>query len=377
MIGTLEASPNIDTALQIIFETFKQAQQAEKGLSDVFIDGAIKGVCMVGSEKVGIKGYLDKVESTKKDREVIDDPERIAGLYLRTTEMVTRNLRIFVTRSTDAQQAQKRRGDIKQVKEMFLNNLNSRTSHVVSEIIDWCNGSNKKFPVDALEYHGFEVDGIDVLDAEGKSLSDVRPNFKIQRQVGGIFVMAYTDSQVQEKIAGTDEVLDKRIYLNPNIEAAPELFEKLLHIANEAGISMQLKMFQRVSEVARAHKLKFHDGESLGLRGDGIVVYVDNKHCDQVLGLVIALAKENPAAFKDRKTSRIPARVADGIAVGDEPQMLGTSLTSHREKIFTSVAQEVRKSGKQGEEARILFRDLVAKKAIENGVDPNNIAFNR
>lgn len=364
--------------LKVRFETFEQAEEAKKQLSDTFIDGAISGDLQVGNERVGIKGYLDNVESTAKDKEVIDDPERIAGLYLRTTEMLARNLKVAVTRSSNPEQTQAHREQVKQAKEGFLAQLGEEAPQAADEIVDWCKGDTRKFPVNAVEYRGFKVDGADVLDAEGKGAADVRPNFKIQRQIGGVFVMAYTDTRVHEKMAGKDEVLDKRIYVNPDMEATPQLFEQLLQSANEAGISMQLKMFQRAPEAASAHKGKSMGHEAGGLRGDGIIIYVDGKNADDVLSMALALAKDNPDAFKGRSTSRIPQNVAEGIAIGDEPvQMKGTSLTSHREKIFSYGAEKTRESGKQGEEARILFRDLVRRTAMANGVNPDNIAFNK
>lgn len=368
----------IASDLKVRFETFEQAQEAKKQLSDTFIDGAITGDLQVGSERVVIKGYLDNVERTAKDKEVIDDPERIAGLYLRTTGMLARNLKVAVARSSNPEQAQARREHVKQAKEAFLTHLGEEAPQAADEIVGWCKGETRKFPVGALEYRGFKVGDTDVLDAEGKGSPDVRPNFKIQRQFGGVFVMAYTDTRVHEKMAGTDDVLDKRIYLNPDMEATPELFEQLLQSANEAGISMQLKMFQRAPEAASAHKGKGMGREAGGLRGDGIVIYVDGKNADDVLGMAIALAKDNPDAFKGRNTSRIPQNVAEGIAVGDEPvQMKGTSLTSHREKIFSYAAEKTRASGKQGEEARTMFRDLVRRTAVANKVNPDNIAFNQ
>lgn len=363
--------------LKIRYESFNQAQEAEKKLSDPFIDGALSRNLRVGGEKVNIKEYLDMVEATPRDIEVIDNPERIAGLYAATTEMLARNLTIRITRSTNPEKAQARIGEVKQAKEEFLTRLGEDAPKVATEIVGWCKGETRKFPVSAVEYRGFTIDGKDVLNAEGKGTPDVRPNFKIQRQFGGVFVMAYSDTRVHEKMSGQDEVLDKRIYLNPDMEATPLIFEQLLQSANETGISLQLKMFQRAPEAASTHMSKSKGQEVGGLRGDGIVVYVDGEHADDVLGIALALAKDNPGAFKDRKTSRIPQNVAEGIAVGDEPvQMPGTSLTSHRVQILAYAAEKTRESGKQGEEARALYRDLVRRTAVANGVNPDNIAFN-
>jgi hypothetical protein len=115
--------------------------------------------------------------------------------------------------------------------------------------------------------------------------------------------MAYSDGRVQEKMAGTSTILDKRIYLNPDMEATPRLFEQLLQAANQAGISIQLKMVQRATEALNAH-LKAAKGDEVGLRGDGIVVYTDGEHADDTLAMVLALAQDNSDAFRGRPHSR-------------------------------------------------------------------------
>ncbi len=362
--------------LEVRFETFEQAQKAQKQLSDAFIEGAINGDLQVGGENADIKAYLDNVEMTVKDKEVIDDPERIAGLYLRTTEMLARNLKVALARSDDPSRTQARIEQAKHAKKAFITQLGDEAARTADEIVGWCRKESNRFPIGAVEYHGFRLDDIDVLDAESEGSPDVRPNFKIQRQLGGIFIMGYTDTRVREKMTGTDQVLDKRIYLNPDMEAAPGIFEQLLQAANDAGISLQLKMFQRTTEAAKVHRSK-NQLKTGGIRGDGIVIYVSSKDSDKVLEMVLALARNNPDVFKGRDTSRIPQYVAEGIAVGDEPvQMEGTSLTTHREMILSYAAERTRESGKQGMEARELYRDLVRRTAIANGVNPENIAFN-
>jgi hypothetical protein len=114
------------------------------------------------------------------------------------------------------------------------------------------------------------------------------------------------------------------------------------------------------------------------LRGDGIVIYTGEGQANDVLDMVLALAKGNPEAFMGRETSKIPQSVAEGIAVGDEPTgVKGKSLTSHRVDMFSYAANHVEKSGKIGEEARELFRNRLAAVAGANHTDPNNIAFNK
>jgi len=373
LAGSVVTAPE----LKIRFNTFEEAQNTEKKFSDSFVDGCLQDNLTVGSEQVGIKGYLDKVESTDRDDAIIADPEAIAGLYLSTTEMITRNLKIAVAKNPDEAKYQDRRAAIKDAKDRFMQKLEDEAGGVADEIVEWSEGRSRMFPVSAVEYSGLEIDGRDPLNAEGKQAEDFRPNIKVQRQMAGTFVMAYSDTRVREKMSKQDQELGKRIYLNPDVVAVPEIFEQVLQAANEAGLSIQLKMFQRASEFAQAHLVR-RKGKSMdGLRGDGIVIYVSDAQANEVLSMVLTIAKDKSEAFIGRKTSRIPQMVAEGIAIGDEPtQMSGTSLTSHREKIFSYAANYVKQKGKNGEEARELFRRCVAATAQANKVNPNNVAFN-
>ena len=107
------------------------------------------------------------------------------------------------------------------------------------------------------------------------------------------------------------------------------------------------------------------------------MVFVNHKDADKFLKQVLSIARCNAEIFKERHTSRIPHRIVDGIAIGDEPQASGHSLTSHRAKILNYAAAIVRQSGKQGAEAYDLFREATRKIAEANGVNPHNIAFNK
>ncbi len=354
--------------LQIRFNTFAEARETPRPFSDEFIETFTDNPTAVN----GIKGYLDNVKPTERDHEVIGNPDRAADLYVQTTEMIARNLRVKVDQGkagVTAEQIQKD-GEAKlqrlwgyrvNVPEALKRRHNSATNP---------QATNKDKFLDDETIAGLEYRGLDF------NRPGVRANFNIQRQDGGTFIMAYSDGRVQEKMADTGKTLDKRIYLNPDLEATPQLFEQLLQAANKTGISIQLKMFQRATEVVDAH-IKSSKGQEVGLRGDGIVVYTDNEHDDDTLALVLALAQDNPDAFKGRSHSRTPQNVAEGIAIADEPvQAPGKSLTSHRVEALKSVAGQVAASGEKGNEARAMFRSLWQNTAEANGIDPNNLAFN-
>jgi hypothetical protein len=364
---------SLDSGLKIRFTTFDQAQAAEKNYSDSFISDYMADKLKVGNEQVGLKGYLDKVEATDRDNAVIDNPEAIAGLYLSTTEMISRNLKILVGPGATAE----RRAVIKEAKDGFISGLHDEAGEVADQIVDWSEGKAGRFPNKGMRYHGLEIDGHDPLDAKDESATDFRPNIKIQRQGGGTFIMGYSDKRVGEKLANQDQELSKRIYLNPDPEVAPQVFEQILQASNEAGLSLQLKIFQRAPEFAQAHLTRAKGQSMDGLRGDGIVIYSGEHQANDVLDMILSLAKDNPEAFIGRETSKIPQSITESIAVGDEPaEVKGKSLTSHRVDMFEYAADYVKKSGKTGSEARQLFRNRLSAIAKANHTNPNNIAFN-
>jgi len=364
---------SLDSELKIRFTTFDQAQGAKKNYSDGFIDEYMGDRLKVGNEQVGLKGYLDKVEATDKDNAIIDNPEAIAGLYLSTTEVISRNLKILVGPGV----TEERRTLIKEAKDGFVLGLHDEASEVADQIVDWSEGRADHFPNKSMRYQGLEIDGHDPLDTQDDSATDFRPNIKIQRQVAGTFIMGYSDKRVGEKLANQDQELSKRIYLNPDPEVAPQVFEQILKASNEAGLSLQLKIFQRAPEFAQAHFTRANGQVMDALRGDGIVIYAGEHQANDVLDMILSLAKDNPKVFIGRETSKIPQSIAEGIAIGDEPaEVKGESLTSHRVNMFEYAANYVKKSGKTGSEARQLFRNRLSAIAKTNHTNPNNIAFN-
>lgn len=352
-----------DEKLPVRYNTFAEAELAGKGFSDRFIDNILGGTLEVGGVNCYlVKTYLDNVDLTPEDKAVVDSPDRIADLYERTTEVMTRNLKIWTPNNNAAlrDRTMKARRD-------FLGGLRSDLSDTKSAIMDWCNGQGR-FPTDRVTYaKSLVVDGKDILDAEVSAA--VRPNIKIQHQMTTDFIMGYSDKRVAEKLSKQAPALGRRIYLNPDMEALPDVFEKVLQVANAKGIPLQLKMLQRTIDAASAHK-----SNSGYMRGDGIVVYVGEKDADVVLDEVLKIVRLEPSVFKGRRVSRIPVAVAEGVAVGDEPTE--QSLTAHRADILQEVVEKVRTSGSKGLVARDLFRKTFHDIAVQRGVNPDNIAFN-
>lgn len=368
----------IKPELLIRYNSFEEARKVSRGgLSDYFIDEAITQ----RFTESYIKSYLDSVDITPKDQEIIDNPELIAQCYSDTTEMLIRNLMISITIDDNPETYEEKKRRVKKAKELFISHLKDQVPTACDEMIDWCEGRTHKFPVDQVGYTGLDINGADILDSTNNKFPDIRPNFKIQRQQNGVFIMAYSNPRVNTKM--TEDIkkykaadLDNRIYLNPDINVTPIIFEQILRQANEHNISLQLKMFQRAPELASIHRKQTDGDYSPKLRGDGIVVWTNHEDTNNVLQLILSLAKENSQAFKGRKTSRIPQNIAEGIAVGDEPRVSNHSLTSHRAALLSHIALKTQESGKQGPEARTMFRQEFQDICTWNNINPNNIAFN-
>lgn len=376
--------------LMIKHRTFEEAQQSQKKFSDQFIDNILAEedgevlAFRVGSEKVGLKGYLDKVDATPDDKAVISNPESIAAAYLLTTEMISRNLKIKVAKTTPNEIMR----EVSTSKQNFLHALDTGAPEAANKIVDWVETKDPRQaprPGEAFGYYGFEVGKgsqmVDILEHSSRHDTEFHANIRIQRQGGGSFIFAYSDARIQERMERAKTSLDHRIYLNPTILETPGVFETLLQTANEAGIAIELKMLQRAEEVGAANIEKARDpSRGDALRGDGIVIYSPSESADDVLSMVLAIAQDSSSAFIGRKTSRIPQPVAEGIAVGCEPHRRpgsdAESLTSHRKKILSIVGKKVADSGKKGDDAREAFRRGVAYYAEKEGIDVNNIAFN-
>jgi len=376
-IALHETPEQVGESIKIYATTFAEAQARPKNFSDETVDDMLNQKLHVGRQQTEIKEWLDNRESTIADDEVIASKDRIASLATVTTQMVARNLKFKVAEHTDATEHQERLQTVKVAKDEFITKLLGDIPTVEAQIKSWSPSKGKNdYPNRALQFKGLKVDGADLLDSETLGPTDVRPNIKIQRQGGYAFIMAYTDNRVAEKMQHTDKQVDKRIYLNPDIEAAPEIFEEIFQAANAAGMSLQLKMWQRVSELSSAHEKRSKGDVADALRADGIVMYVDDAQADEALSLVLAIAQDRPEAFLGREVSRIPTSVAEGVAVGAEPGISDKSLTSHRAEILIHIADQVRASGKTGQDARDSFRRGIAYLAHKENYDPNNIAFN-
>lgn len=372
-------------SMPVLAETFAEAQALPNLLSDGEIDDFLGDNLSVGEKKCYfLKNYLDQVALTDSDKDKVANPDSIAKAYLSTTEVLMRNLRVVEVSNEDPATSGKNHVEVENSKQAFEAKLKQELTTAPVAIREWCEGKPIKYPLNAQNYQGFVVNGIDILDADKSGIPGVRPNFKVQRQISGTFLMAYSDKRVAEKFDGQAKDITKRIYLNPDSEEAPLIYEEILQAANKAGISMQLKIYQRAAEFASKHGKGGSVDTTGGLRGDGIVVYASDESADALLSLVLAVARDHKESFNGRQTSRIPVSVAEGIAVGDEPiSAKSVSLTSHRTMLLEKAKElteskviAIEKATKTKPDRIKVFKAIYEKLCNSNGIDSSNIAFN-
>lgn len=362
---------------EIVTRSFEAARHGiRKEFSDAFIDGALAHDLKIGENRVfTIKSYFDNVPMTPEDNEVARSPQEIAALYRETSEVVLRNLNVI--RATNA--SPERIAEISAAKQSYEGRLAAQIPHAEQAIIAWCSDNKvNQFPVAAVEYQGFGLNGQALMNSRIKDPSDVAVNIKTQREIAGTFIMAYSNNRMLERKGNErTEEPDRRIYLNPNIKATPLVFEQILQMANEKGLTLQLKMIQRATELASEHqKMKDPDYKQGTLRGDGIVIYLHHNTEDQILDEVLKIVEQNAEAFRGRDISKIPTKIAEGVAIGDEPIDGRESLTSHRTNLISQALNKATQAGLKGAGARRLFRTEFQKLARSEHVNPQNFAFN-
>jgi len=364
---TAPAAPEVRYApeLNVRRTTFEDARDMEKLFSDSFIDGTISGDLIVEtSTGLGVKEFFDSVKRSEADERIVTDPAAVGRLYEATSLMLARNLKVFAKGGL----SEREHSQIRVKREEKVGRLRDEAKTVGQVIAD---AARKKEPAPygVLSYYGRMWYNHD---------ASYRPNIKMQTNV---FIMGYTDRRIREKLeSGLETEMTKRIYLNPKLEARSDIFEKLLEAANAANLSLQLKFHNPTLDAMSARHDKYKNFRPKTTRGDGIVVYVGNKDANAALQMVLAVASDNVEAFVGQPLSKLPQKVAEAIAIGDEPIQAPygdpESLTSDRAGFLRNIGNKVRESGLKGEAARDLFRRLVAADAPGRNIDPYNIAFN-
>lgn len=184
-----------------------------------------------------------------------------------------------------------------------------------------------------------------------------------------------------------------RIYMNPNFNAMLDVYSEVFLRSEERGLRFQAKVFDPNLRSATeggawdTDKLtgfmKNYANMKTRRRGDSIVFYGYEGSEDALLGVATEVYREHGAAFLDRDVPVVPLRLADGLAVGEEPLGLSgaESLSGHREAVLAKCLTVLRENDPlwatrpKAERCR-LFCQRFRSVAVLNHINPNNIAFN-
>lgn len=223
----------------------------------------------------------------------------------------------------------------------------------------------------------------------GKSIDDPNAEGGRRNNVNyqAIYTLYDTTSYMEQKSQGIKPPITKMIYLNPRPQDAAVVFPAAMEALESANVSARGKIHGL--EVYPKHyakrKADYKSGKiKFSAKRDMMVLYTTEEEADAVLGIIKDIYDRHSTAFEGRATPWAPVRINDGIAVGDEPDIEGESLTSHRAMIVGQALEAaeayIAESGKNTSEVPdkdkvAIFRTVLSVLAKKNGINPRNIAF--
>jgi hypothetical protein len=164
------------------------------------------------------------------------------------------------------------------------------------------------------------------------------------------------------------------------------IYRELFKRAEARGLRFKSKVLDYEIRNRPAEKqdqlLDYHSKETKK-RSDPIVFYAFEDSKDELFEIVNDVYREYPSKFKGQATAAFPLEIAEGYAVGAEPEGLsGTeSLSSHRVDVINRLIKRLsdlpkwsKLTNEQKQRAvAVNFRRLIADK---QHINADNIAFN-
>jgi hypothetical protein len=235
-------SRELGGALRLRARTFEEARARKRILSDQTIGQILDDALVVGGQKSygGVKGYVDNIRLDRSDVDLLRNPEEVIALYRKQIDLVHDFFRVGIATSGEDR--------YEQMKQKILNKVNEKCAATTELMRAWMNGGTVTQGIGTGLRWG--------LPDQNKlsRFGDARPNLSVQDQVVAVGMMAYSGPRVVEKVYQTGEPMTKRIYLNPRLVDAPLVFGELLHKFDEAGVSAQIKMWNRVGDLLKRIK---------------------------------------------------------------------------------------------------------------------------
>lgn len=357
--------------------SFEAAEKQSHELSDEIVDAMLANDLRVGNEKViMLKNFLDSVPADESGKEFTRSAEQKTAFHNDLADFMKNELRIVAPSSYDTY--------LRSQRNLFSDKLD-RDKGVVKQHFEAQEGKGT-FPsgddlVSAVEFKGFRLPtssgkAVDLLEF-GTHIDDIYPNLAVQRSMGAPFLQWSSEKFIQGKIDGSRPDLTRRIYLNPRPQMSVEILKEIAHALNGAGLTAKIKILDRSSEGSNMRPEK-QSGDVAMTRADGLVLTTTDADATAVLERVNDIYQQYETAFEGRAVPKIPVEVKPGMALGSEPTGTGESLTSHREKVLSSVWGDVMKSGETDPATKkTLFKNMWRSEAIRNNINPDNIAFSR
>lgn len=358
------------------FRSFEQAAQGNKKMRDDFIIDTVNDTLMIGNEKAGaIKRYLDKQPADTTDEAFTRNPDAIGDFHDDLADLIASKLKVFAPGASDDTKS-----FLRTKKGEFLQKTTERQKDVRQFAHDWAATGKGRAPSATIEFRGFTVPtskgNVNLLERE---VGRVSSNIRVQAEATGSFVHWRSQAYQTERGQGEKPSLERRIYLNPTVKSSVEIFGKIIDAAEQAGIVMKGKILNRSAEALN----NMHSKE-FSTRGDGIVLYA-GKDSDTLLSLVEAIYNDHQDDFAGRGISRVPFKIAEGVAVGNEPEGEG-SLTSTRAALMADAAKETKRELRVDDWEKVpvamqqqavqIFRTKFDEMAQQRNINPNNMAFN-
>lgn len=209
---------------------------------------------------------------------------------------------------------------------------------------------------------------------------------RVQLQQAGWLQLDSRDlinSRIEDK--STDPVV-ARLYLNPELGSVMPIYRELFKRAEARGLRFKSKVLDyeirnRPAE-EQPRRIDLFSRQTTK-RSDPIVFYAFEDSKDELFEIANDVYREYSSEFKGQATTAFPLEIAEGYAVGAEPEGLsGTeSLSSHRVDVINRLIRRLsdlpkwsKLTNEQKQRAvAVNFRRLIADK---QHINADNIAFN-
>jgi len=355
--------------------------------------GGLSGVGGVGQEGA-IQWWSTMTRPNTQEISIMGNPAAIGDLHARTARMIERNSGLYVDYAKIGPTARAHLATVSQAQRAALRVDDG--SKLVQTLLRQ-RRTGKRSPVPTSE--GFQYAHYAAVQSTrgpvylsertgSNPLDGVRPIITYQEGASDTFIhWSTTPALEQQTKTGKRPPYVRRIYLNPQMQAQPEVFEEIMTALNAAGLTVAGKMLDRAGELAVASAHNPSRGTEPDVRTDGIILGLLANEADTALGIVASVHRKHLVSFSGRPVPKISQQVAEGVSVGDQSPERERSPTQHRASamaaasVMTRAALGVqpgqRLTGDQRTRLRSVFETAWSGVAARVRINPHNPAWNK